>query len=106
MSWKEYRPNLKALLVLAGLLALEPFPGPVRAEPLRPEPAGPTQEVNRSYQKAEALYKQGKIRESAQEYERAVSLAERAFGEDHPTTINMILNLGYAYVALSDGKRA
>src|SRR5262249_60272757 len=49
------------------------------------------------YRKAEALWKQGKLKEAAEDYEKAVELAQRAFGADHRDTVNMQNNLPVLY---------
>src|SRR5262249_28231625 len=58
------------------------------------------------YRKAEALWKQGKLKEAAEVYEKAVELAPPAFGADHRDTVNMQNNLAVLYQYLARSRDA
>ena len=81
------------LVAVLTVLALTGSPSPGQSSP-------DEQEMLAAYRKAEALKKAGNYAEAAREYERAIPLATRAYGAEHPNTATLMNNLAEMDISL------
>src|SRR5262245_61189303 len=86
-------------LLAAILGVLVAFPAPAQEDKDREALAAAVRE-------AERLKQQGQYAEAVQEYERAVTLAGRVLGPEHPTTATVLNNLGRLYYTAGQFPRA